>query len=158
MSYRHTWHLHAKTYAIGLRVSPRGRSRARLTGGMRWNRPFGLLPGQGPRRGVTALLAVTALAAALLPVAVAGPAGAAPVAFTSTAADQGSSLCLTDPNSQTATGVQLTQHACGTASNQSWTFTPVSGTANTYTVKSFSGLCADISGRSTADNAQVIQW
>src|SRR5262249_17874665 len=56
------------------------------------------------------------------------------------------------------TGVQLTQHACGTASNQSWTFTPVSGTTSTYTIKSFSGLCVDISGRSTADNAQVIQW
>jgi hypothetical protein len=79
-------------------------------------------------------------------------------AFTSTGVNAGSGLCLDDPNSQTTTGVQLNQVSCNGGSNQSWAFTLVSGTSNTYTITSFAGLCVDISGRSTADNAQVIQW
>jgi Ricin-type beta-trefoil lectin domain len=113
---------------------------------------------------VVAASVAVALAAALLPVlaaagpAAAGPAAAQPVAFTTTNVNQGSGLCMDDPNSQTAAGVQLIQYTCNSGSNQNWTATPVSGTTNTYTITSFSGLCVDISGRSTADNAQVIQW
>jgi hypothetical protein len=88
----------------------------------------------------------------------AGPAAAQPVTFTSSSANAGSSLCVDDPNSSTTAGTQLVQWSCIGGSSQSWTFTPVSGTANAYTITSFAGLCADISGRSTADNAKVIQW
>jgi coenzyme F420-reducing hydrogenase delta subunit len=86
------------------------------------------------------------------------PAVAQPVTITSTAADTGSSLCIDDPNSSTTANVQLIQYSCNSASNQNWTFTPVSGTTSTYTITSFAGLCVDVSGRSTADNAQVIQY
>jgi hypothetical protein len=86
------------------------------------------------------------------------PAAAQPVAFISTSVNAGSSLCLDDPNSSTTVGVQLIQYTCHSASNQNWTFTPVSGATTTYTITSFAGLCVDISGRSTADNAQVIQY
>ena len=103
--------------------------------------------------------AAVALAAALLPVVSgAGAAAAQPVAFTTTNVNQGSGLCMDDPNSQTTTGVQLIQYSCNSGTNQNWTFTPVSGTTNTYTITSFASLCVDVSGRSTADNAQVIQW
>src|SRR6185312_8622343 len=72
--------------------------------------------------------------------------------------DKGSADCLDDPNSQTATGIQLIQWSCNSGTNQNWTFTPVSGTTATYTVSSFAGLCVDVSGKSTADNAQIIQY
>ena len=89
----------------------------------------------------------------------AGHAAQAPAAAsTSTSVNVGSGLCMDDPNSQTTTGVQLNQVACNGGSNQSWTFTLVSGTTSTYNITSFAGLCVDVSGRSTADNAQVIQW
>jgi hypothetical protein len=90
--------------------------------------------------------------------AAARPAVAQPVTFTSASVNAGSSLCMDDPNSSTSRGVQLIQYTCQGSSNQSWTFTPVSGTTSTYTITSFAGLCVDISGRSTADNAQVIQY
>ena len=107
--------------------------------------------------------ALVVVAAALLlggvtSVTGARPAVAQPVTFTSTAVNGGSSLCMDDPNSSTSAGVQLIQYTCHSASNQNWTFTPVSGTTSTYTITSFAGLCADISGRSTADNAEVIQY
>jgi len=99
------------------------------------------------------------LAAALL-LAITGsrPANAQPVTFTTTNVNQGSGLCVDDPNSSTTTGVQLIQYTCNPGSNQNWTFTPVSGTTNAYTITSFAGLCVDVSGRSTANNAQIIQW
>jgi hypothetical protein len=76
----------------------------------------------------------------------------------STSINVASGLCMDDPNSQTTTGVQLNQLTCNGGTNQSWTFTPVSGATSTYSITSFAGLCVDVSGRSTADNAQVIQW
>ena len=85
------------------------------------------------------------------------PAVAQPVTFTSTVVNTGSSLCVDDPNSSTTAGVQLIQYTCHGASNQNWTFTPVSG-SSAYTITSFAGLCVDISGRSTASGAQVIQY
>jgi hypothetical protein len=110
-----------------------------------------------PRRTTAAAL-VGVLLAVLLPVlGSAGPAQAAST-FTTTVVDQGSTDCMDDPNSQTATGVQLIQWSCNGGTNQNWTFTPVSGTSATYTVTSFAGLCVDVSGKSTADNAKIIQW
>jgi hypothetical protein len=101
--------------------------------------------------GAVGLLATLALSAV--------PAARAQSAtFTSTSVNAGSSLCMDDPNSSTTAGTQLIQWQCNSGSNQSWTFTPVSGTTSTYTITSFDGLCVDDSGRSTANNAQIIQW
>jgi predicted PurR-regulated permease PerM len=111
-----------------------------------------------PRRRTAAATVVAALLAALIPfLGTAATPAAAASAFTSTAVNQGSGDCLDDPNSQTSNGVQLVQYTCNSGSNQSWTFTPVSGSTANYTVTSFAGLCVDVSGRSTADNAQIIQ-
>ena len=119
----------------------------------------GLRPLSGLRSRGLKVAAAAVLAAALLPVLGSStPAAAQPVAFTTTNVNQGSGLCMDDPNSQTTTGVQLIQYSCNSGTNQNWTFTPVSGTTNTYTITSFASLCVDVSGRSTADNAQVIQW
>jgi hypothetical protein len=121
--------------------------------------PAAMIRQFAPSRRFLSIAVAVFLCAAFLPtLAAARHALAAPVSFTSTSVNQGSSLCMDDPNSQTTTGVQLIEYTCNTGSNQNWTFTPVAGTTNTYTIASFAGLCMDISGRSTADNAQVIQW
>ena len=112
-----------------------------------------------PGTALPRLAAAAVLLAGLFGVTVAArPASAQPVAFTGTAVNTGDSLCVDDPNSSTTAGVQLIQYTCHGSTNQSWTFTPVSGSASAYTITSSAGLCADVSGRSTADNAQVIQW
>ncbi len=76
-------------------------------------------------------------------------------AFTSTAVAQHSGKCVDAVNS-TAAG-QLLQNTCSGASPQSWRFQPVG--ADTYTVvNAGSGLCMDVDGGSTANNANLIQW
>ncbi len=76
-------------------------------------------------------------------------------AFTSTAVAQHSGKCV-DAVNATAAG-QLLQNACSGASPQSWRFQPVG--ADTYTiVNANSGLCIDVDGGSTANNARIIQW
>ncbi len=109
-----------------------------------------------PRLAVAAVVVLTATAIQVLGGGT--PAAAASTTFTSTVVNQASSDCLDDPNSSTTTGTQLIQYSCNGGSNQSWTFTPVSGTTASYRISSFASLCIDISGRSTADNAQVIQY
>ncbi|NUT46718.1 MAG: RICIN domain-containing protein [Saccharothrix sp.] len=111
-----------------------------------------------PRRPTRlAGLAVLTLLAGVVSVVSPTPASAA-TAFTSTAVDQANGNCATVPNGSGANALQLVQAACGGA-GQSFRFTPVSGTADTYTVgTSTSGSCLDISGASTADNAAVIQY
>jgi Ricin-type beta-trefoil lectin domain len=142
-------------------VRPAGLRGPRRVPGRRGSRHVG---GRRSARGGRCLrrlsvAAGVALAAGLLPVlAASGPAAAQPSAFTTTNVNQGSGLCMDDPNSQTTAGVQLIQYTCNSGGNQNWTFTPVSGTANSYSITSFAGLCVDVSGRSTADNAHVIQW
>ena len=105
-----------------------------------------------------AALVAAAMVAAGLGVTAGASAASAAVTFSSTAVNQGSGQCLDDPNSSTSAGTQLVQFSCNGGTNQSWTFTPISSTSNSYTIKSAAGLCVDVSGRSTADNAQVIQW
>jgi hypothetical protein len=100
--------------------------------------------------------ALVLVAAGLSTVVSAAPASAA-VAFTGTAVNQASGDCLDDPYSSTSSGTQLIQYSCHSASNQNWTFTPVAGTAASYTVTSFAGLCVGVAGASTADNAAVQQ-
>ncbi|WP_203787120.1 RICIN domain-containing protein, partial [Paractinoplanes rishiriensis] len=81
----------------------------------------------------------------------------AATAFTSTAVNTGNSNCATVPGS--TAGQQLNQSGCASAANQSFSFTPVAGTADQYNVgTSTAGSCLDVSGAGTADNAQVIQW
>jgi len=76
-------------------------------------------------------------------------------AFTSTAVAQHSGKCA-DAVNATAAG-QLVQNPCSGASPQSWRFQPVG--ADTYTiVNAGSGLCMDVDGGSTANNANLIQW
>jgi GH43 family beta-xylosidase len=104
------------------------------------------------------VLAAVALVAALLPVLAAGTAEAA-AAFSSTVVNQGNGNCMEVPGGASTNGLQLRQRACGAGAGQSFTFTPVSGSSDTYTVGTLTGgSCVDVSGASTADNAQIIQW
>src|SRR6266511_2199493 len=101
---------------------------------------------------------VVGLAAALLSVVPAGIASAA-TTFTSTLVNNENSNCATVPNGAPTSALQLVQQACNSGTAQSFTFTPLSGTSDTYTVGTLtSGSCLDISGGSTADNAAVIQY
>jgi hypothetical protein len=101
------------------------------------------------------LVATLLLAVAPLPFLNAGAALADAAAFSSTVVNQGNGHCAAAP-----TGVaQLTQRPCDSTTDQKFTFNPVAGTADTYTVgTSTAGSCADISGASGADNAVVIQY
>ncbi|MFJ8962456.1 RICIN domain-containing protein [Lentzea sp. NPDC102401] len=101
------------------------------------------------------LVAALLLAGAPLPFLDAGAALADAVAFSSTVVNQGNGNCATAPSGV----VQLTQRSCDSTTNQKFTFSPVAGTTDTYTVgTSTAGSCADISGASGADNAAVIQY
>ncbi|NUT37582.1 MAG: beta-xylosidase [Hamadaea sp.] len=80
-------------------------------------------------------------------------------AFQSAAVAQHSQLCLENPNASTANGTQQRQNTCTGSAPQQWTFQPVAGVADTYTViNQQSGKCLDVSGVSSADGAAVIQW
>ena len=81
----------------------------------------------------------------------------AATAFSSTMVNQGN--CVDVPNGAGTSGLQLVQWSCNSGTNQSFTFTPVSGSGDTYTVGTVTpGSCVDIYGASTADNAAVIQY
>src|SRR6185295_2727344 len=80
------------------------------------------------------------------------------VTFTSTAVAQHSARCMDVFGAQTGNDVNLIQWNCHGGTNQSFTFTPVAGTTDTYTITTFTaGKCADVAGASTADNARVVQ-
>jgi hypothetical protein len=83
---------------------------------------------------------------------------AAVATFSSTAVAQHSGRCMDVFGAQTGDNVNLIQWNCHAGNNQSFTFTPVAGTADTYTISTFTtGKCADVAGGSTADNASVVQ-
>jgi hypothetical protein len=83
---------------------------------------------------------------------------AAITTFSSTAVVQHSGRCLDVFGAQTGNDVNLIQWPCHGGANQSFTFTPVAGTTDTYTINTFTtGRCADVANGSTADNARVIQ-
>ena len=83
---------------------------------------------------------------------------AAAVAFSSTAVAQHSARCMDVFGAGTGDNVNLIQWNCHGGTNQSFTFTPVAGAANTYTISTFAaGKCAGVSAASTADNAAVVQ-
>ena len=80
------------------------------------------------------------------------------VTFSSTAVAQHSGRCIDVFGAQTGTDVNLIQWNCHSGTNQSFTFTPVAGSSDSYTINTFSaGRCADVAGASTADNARVVQ-
>src|ERR1043165_4979069 len=82
----------------------------------------------------------------------------AAVAFTSTAVVQHDARCMDVFGAQTGDNVNLIQWNCHGGTNQSFTFTPVAGVANTYTIGTFvAGKCVTVSGNSTADNAAIVQ-
>ncbi|HKE13439.1 MAG TPA: RICIN domain-containing protein [Kofleriaceae bacterium] len=82
----------------------------------------------------------------------------AAVTFASTAVARNSSRCMDVFGAQTGDNVNLIQWGCHGGSNQSFTFTPVAGTTDTYTIGTFAaGKCADVLGASTADNTRVVQ-
>src|SRR5690349_12251087 len=86
------------------------------------------------------------------PVPVAGSAQAAS-AVSGTAVNQANGLCMDVPNGASTSALQLVQWSCNGGTNQTFTFNPVAGTTDTYTIGDVTaGDCLDISGRSTADN------
>jgi GH43 family beta-xylosidase len=107
-------------------------------------------------RSRLALLSAALIVAATL--AAPSPA-AAIVTFTSTAVNQNGGNCMNVPNGANTNGLQLVQLACSSAASQNFTFTPVSGTTDTYSIGTLNaGKCVDVNGASTADNATIIQW
>lgn len=79
--------------------------------------------------------------------------------FQSVAVAQHSQQCLDNTDLSTADGNRQQQFYCEGGDQQLWTFRPVAGVANTYTiVNQQSGKCLDVNGASTADGAAVIQW
>jgi Ricin-type beta-trefoil lectin domain-like len=108
------------------------------------------------QRRIFSLLA--ALTMVLATVVQASPAAQAAVTFTSTAVVQNGGRCLDVFGAGTGDNVNLIQWNCHGGTNQSFTFTPVSGTTDVYTIGTFSvGKCAGVTGGSTADNAALIQ-
>jgi GH43 family beta-xylosidase len=103
---------------------------------------------------------VAVVAAVLVPLtAPASRAAAAPVTFSSTVAGQAAANCVDVPNGAATNALQLIAYGCHPAANQTFTFTPVSGVANTYTIGTLTaGSCIDVTGQSGADNAAIIQY
>jgi GH43 family beta-xylosidase len=98
------------------------------------------------------------LAAALVQVASPGVAQAA-VQFTTTMVNQFSARCAAVPGGAGTSALQLTQQTCNAATYLNFTFNPVSGTTDQYSIVTVTaGSCVDIFGASTADNATVIQY
>src|SRR4051812_5166960 len=80
------------------------------------------------------------------------------VTFSSTAIAQHSTRCMDVFGAQAGDNVNLIQWNCHGGTTQSFTFTPVTGSTDTYTISTFTaGKCAAVSGASTADNAAVVQ-
>ncbi|MFI5890147.1 RICIN domain-containing protein [Actinoplanes sp. NPDC051513] len=103
-----------------------------------------------PRARLRRALLATVLATVLVPFTPAGPATAA-AAFTSAITDGTNCLQVSGGTA----GQQLVLGTCG----QSFSFTPVSGATDAYTIGTpAAGNCVDVSGASTADNAAIIQW
>jgi GH43 family beta-xylosidase len=95
---------------------------------------------------------------ALIPVLRAGVAQAA-VSFSSTVVNQAGGACVDVPGGAATSALQLVQWSCNSGANQVFTFTPVAGTTDAFTVATLnSGSCVDIFGASSADNAKVIQY
>ena len=105
-----------------------------------------------------ALLVSVSLVAVFLPVLLSGSAQAA-TAFSTTVVNQSNGNCVDVPGATGADGAQLIQWPCNSGANQLLTFTPVSGSADTYTIGTVTaGKCVDVFGASNVDNARIVQW
>src|ERR1043166_1602043 len=83
---------------------------------------------------------------------------AAAVTFRSTLIVEHDTRCMDVFGAGTGDNVNLIQWNCNGGTNQSFTFTPVAGATNTYTIGTFAaGKCVTVSGNSTADNAAIVQ-
>ena len=83
----------------------------------------------------------------------------ADVTFSTVAVAQHSGQCLDNTDLRTTDGNQQQQYSCEGGNQQQWTFRPVTGVADTYTiVNQQSGKCLDVNAVSTADGAAVQQW
>jgi len=111
------------------------------------------------RRWRTLAIGLTVvLGASALPVLLSGVANAA-TTFSTTIVNQASARCAAVPGGASTSALQLTQQTCTSAAYQRFTFTPVAGQGETYTIRTVtSGSCVDIFGASTADNSTVIQY
>ncbi len=79
--------------------------------------------------------------------------------FQTVAVAQHSGQCLDNTDLRTTDGNQQQQFYCEGGDQQQWSFRPVAGVADTYTVvNQQSGKCLDVNGVSTADGAAVQQW
>ncbi len=79
--------------------------------------------------------------------------------FTSTVQAVHSGKCIDLPNGSTTKGVGVQQLDCNGSGQQSFTFTPVAGKQNVYTIRfDHSGQCLDMEDGSTAKGAEMIQW
>jgi GH43 family beta-xylosidase len=104
------------------------------------------------------MAAATVLVAALVPILAAGPAQAA-TTFSTTVVNQAGGACADVPGGAPTSALQLRQLACSSAASQLLTFTPLTGSTDTYSIATLtSGSCVDVFGASTADNATVIQY
>jgi hypothetical protein len=116
----------------------------------------------GLRRSWQTKLAIgvaVALLAALLPVMRSDLAEAATASFASSMINEANGNCTDVPNSSATNGTQLIQWSCNSGANQSFTFNPVSGTADAYSIGTIAaGSCVDVEGAGDGDNARVIQW
>ena len=78
--------------------------------------------------------------------------------FASVAVAQHSQQCLDNTDRRTTDGNPQQQFPCDGGDQQLWTFRPVAGVADTYTVVSRqTGKCLNVNGSSTADGAAVQQ-
>src|SRR5215218_6111882 len=103
------------------------------------------------RRSVKAL-AVAAAAVVLFPFLTVTAAQAA-TTFSTTLVNQAANRCAAVPGGASTAALQLTQQTCNSATYQGFTFTPVAGTTDQYSVNTVTaGSCLDIFGASTADN------
>ncbi|HTJ67642.1 MAG TPA: RICIN domain-containing protein [Actinospica sp.] len=104
--------------------------------------------------GVLALIS----AAVSTPLLLSQTASAA-AAFSTTVVGKASGLCADVPGGTTAIRLKLAAETCADKSEQSFTFTPVSGKANTFTISTLSANeCIDVTGRSKADDTPIIQY
>jgi GH43 family beta-xylosidase len=104
-------------------------------------------------------LTATVLAAGVVTVAPTAPVAHAAVAFSSTMVNQANSNCATVPGGAGTSALQLTQSTCNSSASQSFSFSPVAGTTDVYSIGTLTGgSCVDIYGASSADNSAVIQY
>ena len=79
--------------------------------------------------------------------------------FTSTIVNVRSGLCIAISGASQADAADAVQNTCGTAANQQFRFTLVTGATDVYNIMALhSGKLLDIFGASTASGTRLIQW